>query len=174
MEKTSSHIKIATNVGDINAKAHASVHNTAQTGKGRMKPKDDIINNKNSFDQTRVEEAEGLLKNGIFELVNVEDILRKAHVFYSRFIDTVITVNSRVRYKSKLVAKNYGDQDAAMIATKSPRVKRSSQRLVMSIAASLDNMSCYTQDITMLTHSLPLLWRVKFSSVCQLNGSLGK
>lgn len=112
------------------------------------KPQDDIINNVKEFDPSRMEEIEGLPKSGAFKLVNVEDITKGTGIFGSRFTDTVKNSNFGARYKGRLVAQNYGIRDAATIATKDPTMQRFSHRLLFSIAASLENMTCHIRDTT--------------------------
>lgn len=111
-----------TSVENRNAKALALLHDMEHVAKRRKKPNDDIINNVNEFHQSRMEEVECLLKNSTFKLVDVDDIIEGTRIFGSRLIVTVKSVNSGVRYKVRLLAQNYGDRDAATIATKAPTV----------------------------------------------------
>lgn len=88
------------------------------------------------------------MKNGTFKLVNVDKIFEGTRIFRSKFIGTVKTVSSCVRYKSRLLAQDHGDWVAVTIAIKALIVQQLSERLVSSIAASLENMICRTRDIT--------------------------
>lgn len=62
-----------------------------------------------------------------------------------------------MRYKP-VSSTNYEDRDATMTAIRTLTVQRFSKRLVLSIAASLENMTCHTQHIiqayTQSTNSL--------------------
>lgn len=147
-EKDSLDNETVTNVENRNARSFASIHDMKLIGKGRKKPKDDIINNVKEFDQSKMNEIESLSKHGIFELVNVDYIIEGTHIVRSKIIETVKTVNSDVRYTSQLVPQTFGDRDEAAIATKAPTMQRFGQRLVLFIAASLENMTCHTRDFT--------------------------
>lgn len=69
-------------------------------------------------------------------------------IFGSGFIDKVKNAMKGLTYKSGLVFQNHGDEDAASIATKLLIVQRFTQRLVLSMAASVKAFSAHTRDIT--------------------------
>lgn len=117
-------------------------------GTARLTMKEVEQRNAEIFAKSRAEELQGLLKNGTFEVMSEENIPIGTRVFGSKFVDQVKQAITGVRYKSRLVAQNYGDKDAATIATKAPTIQRFAQRLVLSIAASMPDKRTYTRDIT--------------------------
>lgn len=62
-EKSSSDNTIERSVETINAIKYASIHNIEQVGRVITKPEDDFISNVKEFDESRMEESEGPLKN---------------------------------------------------------------------------------------------------------------
>lgn len=57
------------------------------------------------------------------------------------FKDELKQAEKGLRSKSGLVAQNYSDEWATHISTKATTIQRYSQRLVMSIAASINHMT---------------------------------
>lgn len=53
-----------------------------------------------------------------------------------------------MRRKSRLVAQNYCDEDAGIIPTKAPTIQRFSQRILLSLTASIPDMQVFTRDVT--------------------------
>lgn len=100
------------------------------------------------FEKSRRQELDGLIKNGTFIPVDKKDIPEGARVFGSRFIDEIKRAGQGQRRKSRLVAQNYSDEAATTIATRAPTVQRSSQRLLLSLAISVDGMTAFSRDIT--------------------------
>lgn len=49
---------------------------------------------------------------------------------------------------SRLISDNYCDEGAAPIATKSPTIQRFARRVILSVAASQNNIILNTRDIT--------------------------
>ena len=101
-----------------------------------------------AFSQPRKDELSGLLRDGTFKPIRLTDIPTTARIFGSRFVDELKKVGDRLRKKSRLVAQNYADDGAASIATKAPTVQRFSQRVALSLAASMPPLEAYTRDIT--------------------------
>ena len=99
------------------------------------------------FAASRKTELQGLIVDGTFEVVH-KSLVGNSRIFGSRFIDELKYVGDTEKKKSRLVAQNYADVEAASIATKAPTVQRFSQRVALSIAASLPNMKVYTRDVT--------------------------
>lgn len=57
-------------------------------------------------------------------------------------------VGDKVKKTSRLVAQNYSDEDATILATKAPTVQRFSQLAALSIAAYILGLIPYTTDVT--------------------------
>lgn len=72
----------------------------------------------------------------------------QALVFESRLVEQIKHEVACVRFKSRLVPQNYGDTSAGYIATKDPIVQRFTQRLMFSLAATLNCMNTYSRDAT--------------------------
>lgn len=103
---------------------------------------------KGEFAKTRTDELIGLLEGGTFKAVMRTVVPEGMRVFGSRFIDQVKGAGDMMRKKSRLVAQNYGDEDAAGIATKAPTVQRYSQRVLLSLASSLPACKVFSRDVT--------------------------
>lgn len=98
--------------------------------------------------RSRAQELNGLIKDGTFAPVKTKDIDGNPRIFGSRFVDEIKRVGDHMRRKSRLVAQNYSDEGASTIATKAPTVQRFSQRVALSIAASMKDLTMYTRDVT--------------------------
>lgn len=66
----------------------------------------------------------GLVTNGTFKLVNKDELQVGTLIFRSLIVDESKSASICVHYTSRLVAQNYGDDDAAEIATEGPTVSR--------------------------------------------------
>lgn len=100
------------------------------------------------FASSRSKELNGLLSNGTFEPTPRDQVPEGTRIFGSRFIDQLKKIEDGRIKKSRLVAQNYSDAKATEISTKAPTIQRSSQRLLLSIAASLKNTRPFTRDVT--------------------------
>lgn len=69
-------------------------------------------------------------------------------IFGSRFVDEIKRASEHFRRNSRLVAQNYSDEAASTIPTKTPTVPRFSQRLALSISASMPRSKAYPWDVT--------------------------
>lgn len=79
---------------------------------------------KKPFTASRATELLGLIKYGSFQVVKRDDVKRGPRMFGSCFIHTITDTNeSNSQYRSRLVAKNYEDNDSAVIATKAQKVQ---------------------------------------------------
>lgn len=79
------------------------------------------------------------------------DLHKHTRVFGSRFIDELKQADQGLLCKSRLVAQNYSDDGSKNInniATKEPTIQRSTQRLVIIIAAPMNHMTAFTRDLT--------------------------
>ena len=100
------------------------------------------------FTASRRKELNGLLKNGIFEVVDIEDIPYSIRIFNSRFIDEIKNPRTDKAFeKSRLVVQAYQDIEKNIVLTQSPTIQHISQRLILALAATLPDNSLYLQDI---------------------------
>lgn len=90
----------------------------------------------------------GLVENGMFKTIIKEEVPQGTRIFWSRLVDEQKQAEQGTRKESRLVAQNCSGEDATYIATKTPTVQRSSQRLIMSLVAYIDGMKNFTRDGT--------------------------
>lgn len=100
------------------------------------------------FTKAREEEICGLIKNGTFHVVNISSIGKDIRIVSLKFVDTLKPIDDVYRYKIRLVTHYYGDKHPVTIATKTQTVQRSTQRLIFSLAASMDETSPHIRYIT--------------------------
>ena len=118
----------------------------------------DVFINKNSdahpaqYTASRQKEITGLLEKGVFKVVTSKDVPSNARIFNSRFVDEVKNAGTDKAYeKSRLVVQAYNDQEKDLVLTQSPTIQRVSQRLIVCLAAMLqdnNNIKLYLRDIT--------------------------
>lgn len=70
------------------------------------------------FTKARLKEIRGLMKNGIFEMVDILNVEKDTRLFGSQFLDQVKPANNALRYRSWLDAQNYSDDQATTIVKK--------------------------------------------------------
>lgn len=79
------------------------------------------------FQSTREAEFEGLIQQGFFSLVHIDEAKGK-HIFGSRFVDEIRHVGTpQAKSKSHLVTQAYDDEENGIL-TYAPTVLKSSQR----------------------------------------------
>lgn len=88
----------------------------------------------------------------------------------SRFLDELGNVGRRPQRQSRLVARSYRGQGSATIRTKSPKVIRASQRILISLEASLSDMVTISRDVTKayIQSSFPLERRLYITAPAEL------
>jgi hypothetical protein len=102
-----------------------------------------------TYDESRKKEVNGLLERGVFAAVNREDIPPEARIYGFRFVDEIKNKGTNKAFeKSRLVVQAYNDKDKEFILTQSPTIQRSSQRLILCIGASKDNVQFWIRDVT--------------------------
>lgn len=99
------------------------------------------------FPKAEEGQIRGLVKNGTFHVLNISSKGKDIRIFGSILVDSLKAVYDCYRYKSTLATQNYGDKPVATIATKASTVQRFTQRLFLSLAASMDDASPYLRDI---------------------------
>jgi hypothetical protein len=93
--------------------------------------------------ESRKEELEGLMENGVFKIVKRTD-LKGVRVFGSRFVDTI----KGGKRKSRLVAQNFADFAAGAVPTRAPTISRAAERVCLSFAASIPGNKTYVRDVS--------------------------
>ena len=70
------------------------------------------------YTDSRQKELNGLLKKGVFEVVNMADIPQGVRIFNSRFVDEVKNAGTDKAFeKSRLVVQAYHDHDKDLVLT---------------------------------------------------------
>lgn len=128
--------------------AHGSVEEKSEKSKGDSA----VMKKSKEFEKSREEEIKGFIENGNFKLVRFSEIAKEIRIFGSRFIDLIKAADNVIWYRGQLGAKEYGEKDAKTIEMRAPTVRRPTQRLLLSLAASLERLCCPTRDIT---HAYP-------------------
>ena len=102
------------------------------------------------YTASRQKEVAGLLEKGVFETVtDRNDIPAGTRIFNSRFVDEIKNLGTEKAFeKSRLVVQAYNDVDKGLVLTQSPTIQRVSQRLMVCLAATLNNTKLYTRDVT--------------------------
>lgn len=90
-----------------------------------------ISKGSNPFGDARREEILGLIKSDTFAIVDRTGIGNDVCVFGSKFLDQLKYTNCCYRYKSRLIAGNYSDEQSTAIAMKAGTVQRLRQRLFL-------------------------------------------
>ena len=107
--------------------------------------------NPNQFTSSRHKEITGLLENGVFEVINPKDVPTNIRIFNSRFVDEIKNPGTDKAFeKSRLVVQAYNDEEKNLVLTQSPTIQRVSQRLIICLAAILQDSGkeLYLRDIT--------------------------
>lgn len=102
-----------------------------------------------TFEQSRMNELEGLKSEQFFEVLKRSSVPYGAKIHKTKWVDSLKTKDDGTTHeKSRLVAQNFHDPGAASIATRSPTVTRLSQRLVLTSAAMMQYHATYVRDIS--------------------------
>jgi hypothetical protein len=101
------------------------------------------------YTKSRETELNGLLNNGVFEIVTADDVPPTARIFNSRFVDTIKNAGTPQAFeKSRLVVQAYKDDEKKGVLTQAPTIQRASQRLLLSLAASIPELEVHLRDIS--------------------------
>ena len=95
------------------------------------------------FQQSRRTEYEALIKRGVFVPIHKDDPRVRGHrIFKSRMVDEVKGKETSAPYeKSRLVIQCFNDKGKREILTQSPTIQRSSQRLLIFLAAAVKHLN---------------------------------
>jgi hypothetical protein len=118
------------------------------------------------FTNARASELRGLLGQGMFKIVKRSQVPELTRIYDTRWVDVTKEIGGNIVMKSRLVAKNFRDQGARSIPTRSPTVSKAAQRIVLATAASMipkgnqmyvrDISQAYTQSETLLERDIYL------------------
>jgi hypothetical protein len=123
--------------------------------RGRGRPRKYPLNTANitvflqedQFTESRLAEVLGLLEKGVFEVATT--VPEGTRIFNSRFVDEVKNKGTdKALNKSRLVVQAYHDEEKHTVLTQSPTIQRVSQRLILCLAAILDETELYLRDIS--------------------------
>ncbi|EED15826.1 conserved hypothetical protein [Talaromyces stipitatus ATCC 10500] len=90
------------------------------------------------FELSAMAEIDGLIANGTFKIIHREDLdLRAVRIFNSRLVNEIKGKNEEPYEKSRLVIQGYNDAGKTGILTQAPTIQRASQRLIVSLIATL-------------------------------------
>ncbi len=102
-----------------------------------------------TFAESRRKEINDLLKRQVFEIITILEVLKNVRIFNSRFVDEVKHSDTSQAYeKSKLMIQTYNDHEKTLMLTQALIIQRMSQRIILVIAASMNNCHLYLRDIT--------------------------
>ena len=102
------------------------------------------------YQLSRKEELEGLLRRGVFEIVDVESVPEGERIYGTKFVDEMRKdIHGNEYEKSRLVAQNFRDIAATQLLTKSPTISRMAQRTGLCIMTlkRKRNGKAFTRDI---------------------------
>ncbi|EED20782.1 conserved hypothetical protein [Talaromyces stipitatus ATCC 10500] len=90
------------------------------------------------FELSAMAEIDGLIASGTFKIMHHDDLdLRGVRIFNSRLVNEIKGKNEKPYEKSRLVIQGYNDAGKTGILTQAPTIQRASQRLVVSLIATL-------------------------------------
>jgi hypothetical protein len=101
------------------------------------------------FQASREKELNGLLERKVFEIVSKNNVPQDIRIFNTRFVDEIKNPGTIKAFeKSRLVVQAYNDQEKDLVLTQSPTIQRCSQRLLLCLAACIDETKLYLRDVT--------------------------
>lgn len=105
-----------------------------------------------NYEAAQNKEITGLLERKVFEIVSTADVPKNVRIFGTRFMNEVKNVGTIDAYeKSRLVVQAYNDHEKGLVLRTSPTIQRSSQRLLIGIAAytaTTLGAKLYLRDVT--------------------------
>lgn len=103
-----------------------------------------------NFTSSRQKELDRLIEKGVFEILSINGLPKGSRIFNSRFVDSIKHAGTTKAFEnSRLVVQAYNDAGKYTVLTQSPTLQRLSQRIILSIAASLrKNTNLYLRDIS--------------------------
>jgi hypothetical protein len=118
----------------------------------RQLQKDGIITTPGlPFKESDRTEIDALIANSTFKILKYNPEVHYRRIFNLRLVQEIKGKNTQPYKKSRLVLAGHSDQGKEEILTQSPTIQRISQRLLLSLGASLIatyDMHCELRDIT--------------------------
>lgn len=105
----------------------------------------------NTISQARQKELNDLMERMVFIAVEPSVVPEGTRIFGSRWVDTIKNEGTpRTFAKSRLVVQAYKDQGKNFVLTQAPTIQRESQRIMLSVTASVisGNIGLYLRDIS--------------------------
>ena len=101
------------------------------------------------FVKSRKKEINDLFEKNCFEVVSISDVLHEVRIFNSRFVDEIKNIGTIDAYeKSRLVVQIYNDDGKAEVLTQASTIQRMSQRLILTLTASMSHLGLFFRDIS--------------------------
>lgn len=88
----------------------------------------------------------GIINNGTFVIPNRDKVSPNMRIFGSRFIDGLKRAEIGTSWKIRLVVQHYNGNGYKSIATKEPTGFSFSQRLLLALLASIEDVKLFTRD----------------------------
>ncbi|RAL58350.1 hypothetical protein DID88_005767 [Monilinia fructigena] len=106
-----------------------------------------------AYVESRRKEIDGLMENKVFKIIPESEVPPGTRIFTSKFVDEMKNEGTEKAFpKSRLVVQAYKDGDKTSVLTQSPTIQRVSQRIIISLAATMrvssPGISVYLRDIT--------------------------
>jgi hypothetical protein len=117
-----------------------------------------------TFAESRRKEINDLLKRQVFEIITISEVLKNVRIFNSRFVDEIKHSDISQAYKKfRLMIQAYNDHEKILVLTQALIIQGMSQRIILVIAASMNDCHLYLRDIIQTyTQSKSLLNRMFF------------
>ncbi len=102
-----------------------------------------------TFTELRRKEINDLLKRQIFEIIIISEVLKNVRIFNFRFVDEIKHPDISQAYeKYRLMIQTYNDHEKTLMLTQAPIIQRMRQRIILVIAASMNDCHLYLKNIT--------------------------
>ena len=112
-----------------------------------------IFQSSSQFQAFQLKKIMKLFKKKNFEIIHRKNVFTNARIFNFRFVDKIkhFDINKTFE-KSRLIIQIYNDMKKNLVLTQTPTIQRISQRLVVCLAAILqnDDVQLYLQNITQM------------------------
>ena len=112
-----------------------------------------IFQSSPQFQASRLKEITELLEKKIFEVIHHKNVFINARIFNFRFVDEIKHSDiDKIFEKSQLIIQTYNNMKKNLVLTQTPTIQRISQRLVVCLAAVLQDgdVQLYLRNITQM------------------------
>ncbi len=101
-----------------------------------------------TFAELRRKEINDLLKRQVFEIIIISKVFKNVRIFNFHFVDEIKQSNISQTYKkSRLMIQIYNDHEKILMQTQALIIQRMSQRIILVIAASMNDCHLYLKNI---------------------------